>query len=410
MRLGIVGIGGYGWGLAEFLLDLAASSDHRLVAAADAGLDQMDEKARSLQQRQVALFDDAEKMYEQLTGGLDAVYIATSIHSHTPLTTGAFRAGLHVHLEKPAAATIEEVDEMQRVRAQTSRVCLVGFQALHQRDLLDCKAHLARGAIGEIRTLTCLACWPRHEGYYNRNNWAGRLRRGDRWVLDGPANNALAHQIMNLLLLAGGEERFAEPTSVRAELYAAGPYDSHDTAAIEITTRQGPRCVLLLTHRCRQQIHPTAEIRGSEGSASWHFQQGYTIKPDAAAPITAPGAEDTRQRMVENFLHAAADADNEQLRCRLVDARKMTQIVDGAHESSGRVHRIDPRYLAGQPDKPDYLPVKDIETLLQRCARQAILPSDLPDPPGWARPGQVWDLTDYNQFGQRFTPATCPGT
>ncbi len=405
MQVAIVGIGGYGWGLANRLIDYSKDCDHRLVAAADLGISHMPEKAEKLTKAGLKLYEDTKEMLDDLRGHIQGIYIATGIHTHAALTCQAFTHGLHVHLEKPAAATVQEVDRMDQKRQEAGRVCLVGFQAMHQKDLLQCAGQLGQGLIGQRSSLSCYACWPRKAGYYQRNRWAGQLRLGDHWVLDGPATNALAHQIMNVLVLAGSDTAPAEPTHVRAELYAAGPTPSHDTAAIEIQTRQGPRCVLLLTHRCIEQIHPTVDIRARAGRALWKMHDGYTIQPDARSVIQAPHDDLGPRRMLENFFQAAQANDNDLLRCSLAQARKMTAVIDAAHESSRRIHRIGASHLRPDPQGGDYPSIDNIEKIFARCAEEAALPSDLSSPPCWAQSTEPWPLEGYDRFPVRFTPA-----
>ncbi|MFW6061537.1 MAG: Gfo/Idh/MocA family protein, partial [Planctomycetota bacterium] len=230
IRCAIVGIGGYGWRLVEAIREASASADCRLVAAADMDLDDLPERRASLLEEGVRLFHDALEMYRQMQDRVDIVYIATGIASHRMLTVQAARAGYHVHLEKPPAGTVQEVDEMLQALRENHRMCLVGFQAVHGRDIYGVKQRIVEGRLGQVRTLACHACWPRPARYYQRNEWAGKLRAGGQWVLDGPATNALAHQINNMLFWASPQAgKFASPLAVRAELYTAGDIESHNT-------------------------------------------------------------------------------------------------------------------------------------------------------------------------------------
>ena len=102
----------------------------RLTAAADARLADLPEQAARLKGRGAALYDDALEMFRRQAGRCEAVYIASSIPSHTELTLAAAECGYHVHLEKPPAATVQEVRRMLNALAEADRVCLVGFQAL----------------------------------------------------------------------------------------------------------------------------------------------------------------------------------------------------------------------------------------------------------------------------------------
>ncbi len=403
IRLGIVGFGGYGWSLVRAIEQNADRLNCRLVAAADMRLGQLPERSVHFLQEAVALCQDAICMMDHLQGRMEAVYIATGIGSHMPLTVAAAQRGYHVHLEKPAAGTVQEVDRMAQALEAHDRMCLVGFQAVHKADIRQLKQRICQGRLGTIRNISCWAAWPRGAGYYARNDWAGKLKIGDTWVLDGPATNALAHQITNMLLLASEEPGLADPTRVRAELYAAGPVQSHDTAAIEIQTAQGPQIHFLVTHRCKGYRNPVIRIQADQAEVEWDFNRGATIRYRDGQKEHLPGDnENQHANMVENFVRAVRNDDPGSLRCDLRQARKMVLALNGAHESSGRIHRIDPAWMRQSRD--GFGAVDGIQEILARACESHCLPADLPDPPAWAVATQPYDLTGYAEFPQTFDP------
>jgi hypothetical protein len=82
----------------------------------------------------------------------------------------------------------------------------------------------------------------------------------------------------------------------------------------------------------------------------------------------------------------------------------MVLALDGAHESSGRVHRISDgfkRRLDEGTDKARTV-VEGLDKMLVQAARGRLLFSELPDAPGWAVSTQAYDLTGYTSFPQRF--------
>jgi len=407
----IVGIGGYGRTLIDVLLAGQEHLDFRLAAAADSRLASLTGReqavAAALQQSGVELFDDALKMFDAWRGKAQAAYVATGIPSHEPLAVAAMQAGFHLHLEKPPAATIQEVDRMLRVARGADRMVLVGFQAMHRLDLQGLKQRILAGRLGRIEHLACWAGWPRARSYFQRNPWAGRLRSGRRWVLDGPATNALAHQIANLLYLCGPDQTgWGDVDAVRAELYAAQG-ESHDTAAIEITTAQGPRACFMATH-CGQldQYGPTILIQAQRGSVTWSNQDGARITyGDGTSEHLAPDRDqEVRRRMVENLVRAVQADDASRLRCPLEQARKMVLAIDAAHESSRMIHRIAGHYTqvadAGADEERTW--IMDIDPLMESAARRPGLFSDLPGPPPWSVRTQPFTTADYRKFPQRF--------
>lgn len=407
VRVAIVGVGGYGWELIGKLREVAAQGECQLVAAADSNLDELFDEAHQLRTLGVELFSDAVAMFKAIRKRCDAVYIASSIHTHTPLTIAAAETGYHVHLEKPPAATVQDLDQMLAGLEANRGMCLVGFQAIHADDIRFVKDRVVSGRLGRVESLTCCAGWPRNGAYYLRNTWAGELRVGKHWVLDGPATNALSHQLMNMFFLASDQlGRFAAPTSVRAELYAAGPVTSHDTAAIEVRTAEGPNIILLVSHCTQENFGPVIELQADHGTAHWEMGKGATITYNDGATETPPPDPDSgRKKMVLNFIEAVRENDPARLRCPLAAVRGFVLALDGAHESSGRVRRIphDLATRAGEGEEAKTV-VTGLDDMLKRAAAAKSLLSDLPDPPPWAVATQHFDLAGYTRFPQRFIP------
>ncbi len=408
IALAVVGITGYGWSLIQQIQKASSALDCRLLAAADNQMSKAPERVERLKADGVQLFDDAAKMYEALAGRCDGVYVATGIHSHEPLAVAALQAGYALHLEKPAAATVQEVDRMLEELARSGRFCLVGFHAVHSDEIRFIKDRVVAGRLGAVRSLTCRASWPRGKAYYERNEWAGRLRVGERWVLDGPASNALAHQITNMLLLASPQaNRLAAPTKVRAELYAASRIEGHDTAAIEIRTAEGQTARLLVTHCGAEAFGPVIEIDAERGRAVYESKVGATITYDDGSSESCPASADSgRGEMIANFVAAVAANDGSALRCPLVEARAMTLAMDGAHESSGSIARIPAAACrTGTGERGGERTVVDgLDELVAEAGQNQCLLSDLPGAPPWARATAEFDLAGYSSFPQRFQP------
>lgn len=412
IRLALVGIGGYGAMLTRHIQANQQRLDCRIVAAADLNLDDLPDKARPLADDGVRLYRDAMEMFSAEADNVDGVYIASSIFSHAKLTIAAARAGLHVHLEKPPAATVQEVDEMIAALDQNDRFCLVGFQALHSLDVLEIARRADAGKLGDIEAVTCWAAWPRKPSYYARNNWAGKLTVNGKWVLDGPATNALNHQIANMLrMVSGAEGVLARPTAVRAELYAAGPVEGHSTAAIQIATETGVDCTFLCSHCTEVFTNPQIHVRGSAGQAHWDYHDGATVTYADGQTETIAHDGQQHARMIEDFVQAVRAGTGEQLKARLDQTRHVIAALNGAHESSGRIHRIDDRYtrMHAAGTEEEILTVPGVAEACRLGAANNCLISDLPDPPEWACPTEPFDLAGYQEFPRRFTTEGTPG-
>jgi hypothetical protein len=132
-----------------------------------------------------------------------------------------------------------------------------------------------------------MALWPRTPTYYGRNSWAGKLIIDGRPVYDSPFNNALAHQIMNMLYLASPKpDTAAYPATVEAELYRAYPIESFDTGCMRVRTDTDVEVVFVASHACPNNIDPILSLKAEKataefslnGSASVTFDDG-TVEP-----------------------------------------------------------------------------------------------------------------------------------
>ncbi len=406
IKAAIIGVGGYGNMLLKGLESAAGKGLVELAAAADTRLADMPDRTDELKRRGVTLYDDAINMLDAERGRCEVVYIAAGIPAHCPLVTAAAGRGFHIHLEKPPAATVEEVDEMIAAVDAAGVLCLVGFQWMYDTSVAWLKDQILAGRIGRVQAITCISGWPRPRSYYERNGWAGRMKVGDRWVLDGPAMNAMAHQINLMLRLAPPQDGYAAPVAVRGEMYAAGPIESHDTAGIEIRTDTGATLRFLGTHCSESYFGPIMTVRGERGEATWGQQDGAALRPDdGSAEQCDPDPKNGRIAIVEQFVRAAAAGDASGVRCRLRDGRNMVLALDGAYESSRRVHRIDASFARRvREGTPDACTIIDaVDDRIHEAAESGTLFSDLPTPPPWAVATAPFELDGYERFPQRFT-------
>src|SRR5665213_934650 len=167
---------------------------------------------------------------------LVAVWLPLPIDLHRTFTEKCLMAGKAVLVEKPAAGSIDDVDAMIAARDRTGLLTAVGFQNLFDPAVWAVKKRLLDGAIGQVRSASVLACWPRSQAYFNRAPWAGKLQHNGVWVLDSPANNAMAHFLnLALFLLGSTQVDSANPITVEAELYRANSIENYDTCSVSYT-------------------------------------------------------------------------------------------------------------------------------------------------------------------------------
>ena len=185
LRIGVTGLGRIGWRHCEAL---AAHADFTLAAVADPVGARREEAATKHGCTVFATHN------ELVTGAqLDAVVIASPTHFHRAMAVGAFKAGLHVLLEKPMAVTLAEARIIATAAERAQRILTV-YQPLRLlADHQQVRQIIASGKLGQIYHIKRGAF-----GWGRRNDWQALSKYGG-----GMLNNYGAHYIDQLLDLTG---------------------------------------------------------------------------------------------------------------------------------------------------------------------------------------------------------------
>ena len=83
--------------------------------------------------------------------GLDAVIIATAVHSHYPMAKASLLAGKHTFIEKPMACSSEECEELVEIAQKKGLVLMTGHTFLYSPAVRKIKEIIKNGDIGDIR-------------------------------------------------------------------------------------------------------------------------------------------------------------------------------------------------------------------------------------------------------------------
>jgi predicted dehydrogenase len=272
-------------------------------------------------------------MLDQCRGQVDVVVIPTAIHHHAPMSIAAFEAGYHVLVEKPVAGSLAEVDTMIAARKASARQCAVGFQQLYSPAIQGLKQRICEGELGRVRQIRMLALWPRNPAYYARNRWAGKLFCEGRPVYDSPFNNALAHQIMNMLYLASPElNRAASPAQVQADLYRAYDIESFDTGCMRLRTDGDVEIFFAASHACATTVQPLMELEAEKATVSWQYDGDATVVYRDGTTETI-AQDDTRAHMFDNVLAAVSGRAPQPL-CTLEIGRTHVACIEAIHRST----------------------------------------------------------------------------
>lgn len=81
---------------------------------------------------------------------VDAVFIATPVHSHYALAVQALEAGKHVFVEKPLAHSSELADKLVDMAAARRRILMCGHTFLYSPPVRAIKRMISEGKLGDI--------------------------------------------------------------------------------------------------------------------------------------------------------------------------------------------------------------------------------------------------------------------
>jgi predicted dehydrogenase len=390
INVALIGISGFARWYYRDLVRLAKEGTVRLAAAVVINQDEEAEKCQVLRSLGCELYTDYLEMLRVRKGRLDLCIIPTGIPLHALMTKAALAAGCHVLVEKPAAATLAEVDAMHRAAEEAGRFVAVGFQHIYTPEIARMKEALLGGTIGRIEVIKCQGLWPRPASYYQRNNWTGRLKVGQSWSLDAPFNNAFAHWLNLLCFLAGPRRDLSShPVSVEAELYRTRPIESPDTACLRVETQEGIPLLLWVSHSSKRvnkdDTGPVMEVRGSTGSFIW-TPEAITLRRNGEDAETWPvsGFEQFRQLVLDATIRKASGESA--FVCGLDIARNQTLCANAAFESSA-VHLIPSEYITECGEPGDSLRgIPGVEAIFVDSYRKECLWSEMGV--SWAKPGK----------------------
>ena len=91
----------------------------------------------------VPVFPDIAAMLAAMPGGLDAVAVCTPPTVRLEVAGAAFEAGLAVLLEKPPAATLGEIEEIERLGREAGRPLFTAWHSQHAPGVAEARATLA---------------------------------------------------------------------------------------------------------------------------------------------------------------------------------------------------------------------------------------------------------------------------
>jgi len=142
LKIGLIGCGYWGPKLAR---NFHALPDTELTWIADLQADNL-AKMRELYPNVCTTQD----YHQILASNVEAVVIATPISTHHPLAMEALRAGKHILVEKPLAATVVQACEIAETADKLGLVAMVGHTFQYNPAVIAIRNMIANGELGKI--------------------------------------------------------------------------------------------------------------------------------------------------------------------------------------------------------------------------------------------------------------------
>lgn len=278
-----------------------------------------------------------------LQGDIDAVVVANRTDQHMDVALKAARSGKHLFLEKPLAASLTGVDELQSLVRQHSLVVEAGFMLRAHPNLLFIKNQLSQGVLGEIWHMRAavgqwLPDW--RPGTDHRQGY-GAFR-----ALGGGVTFDLIHELDLVQWLLGPVQ------DVTAMMRTADvlEIETEAVAQIGLQTADGALAQVHLDY-LRPGYGREMEIVGRLGVLHWDYVGGVVSLESAGAPPRelhrVPDGFVRNHLFLDHmrhFLQRLASPSTDAL-SPLPDAVAALRLALAAHRSADQRHHVRPSDL-----------------------------------------------------------------
>ncbi len=168
VRVGMIGVGGRGQELLKQVLEVPNA---QLVAIADVYTRRREEAKQMAPGIQT--LDDYRRLLDMRD--IDAVIVASPLHTHARHFLDALAAGKDLYAEKTMTWSIPEADQCLAAAKKSNRVIQVGLQHESSGSLADARKWISDGIVGKVTQV---------ESWMSRNTPHGK----GQWVRQVPAD------------------------------------------------------------------------------------------------------------------------------------------------------------------------------------------------------------------------------
>jgi hypothetical protein len=145
LNIALVGLGARG----KHFVTAIPRINENLVVLCDVNQKQIDLAAKV--HPKASQFRDFRKMFDSKAGQIDAVVIATPVHSHAVVASAAMKLGKHVYVEKPLVHDVAEARALRDLARRQKVATQMGCQGMATDSFRRTLELIQAGAIGDVR-------------------------------------------------------------------------------------------------------------------------------------------------------------------------------------------------------------------------------------------------------------------
>src|SRR4030067_3275521 len=144
LKVGVIGLGYWGPNLVRNFYKIP---EVEVVAVADLSKERLGKIALDYPSIKI-LTKKASDIFKSKE--IDAVVIATPVHTHFKLTHEALAAGRHVLVEKPMTKTVPEAERLIETAAKKNLILMVDHTFVYSPPVKKIKEIIERGSLGRL--------------------------------------------------------------------------------------------------------------------------------------------------------------------------------------------------------------------------------------------------------------------
>lgn len=391
----MVGIGGYGHYYTNILIKEYYRGLIDIIAAVEPFPENSSHTQWFLKQG-IPIYPSLERVFTN-HNHVDLVIISSPIHHHVSQSCLALRQGSHVLCDKPMASTVQDADSLLKIKKETGLHVLIGYQWSYSSSIQSLKKDIQKGLFGNPIRMKSLCFWPRGFEYYSRNDWAGKLKDSDgNWILDSPANNAMAHFLHNLLYLLGEKiDTSVFPSFVQAETYKAYPIQNFDTVAARIMVNNETELLFYASHSTQKRLGPLFKLEFEHATVNYGESSKTILCHDHNSPSIDYGDPESENQFKKFYQSLRVIMNSKKVLCGPEAAYPHTLVVNGIQDSVPEACSFDSSVIK-RHNTGESLWVENLGKTLYHCYLNSCLPSEKGIE--WAVKGKQIGMKKYKFF------------